>query len=438
MTPLRPLGPSERVLERVDRCCPQNFTTIVELRGDVDAERLAQGVPALLKRHPLLRARIARPGGILTFVDSGDTTVPVRLDERSWLEVVEAEITYVFATGQEPLLRIVWCPAEPEETITGRLLFTLHHTIGDGKSGVFATHDLLQAATGGELTPLAIRPDVDASMPPRARGLRGHLQRARFGWQQLKADRMYGRPSNPRYDVDVPPETRVPRVHPIAWEPERTRALLKRCRSEGTTVHGALLAAQVLAAVADLGSDAAVSVLCGSPVDLRPDLAPPVGEDLMLTVSMLAFRGRLSSHDAFWDVARRIRAHIASARDDHDHLVALGTLPFLGRVIGMDQSDANFARRWSERLPNTCGLTNLGRLDLPEQVGGIELVASHFIVNPSIFGVSVATATSTHGRLRWNHSYGAPTVSYEHGAALAADAERRVLEGIGVTSSTGS
>lgn len=429
MNVLRRLGASERVLERVDRCCPQNFATVVEVRGQVDAARIAAGVPALLRRHPLLRARIHTLDGELTFVDSGDTELPVRVDERPWVEVVETEITHVFRTATEPLVRLAWCPSG-DDGLSGRVMLTLHHTIGDGKSGVFATRDLLRAMADEVLPELPLRPDMDTAMPGIVRGLGGHARRAVFGWRQIRADLQHGRASNPRFDVDGPPEQRTPRVFPVAFAPEFTRALVARCRAEGTTVHGALLGAQVLAAVADLGADGAVSVLCGSPVDLRPDLEPAVGEEVMLTVSMLAFRGRIGANDAFWEVARRIRAHIAQAKDRHEHLASLGMLPLLAKMVGMERSDAEFARRWCQQLPNTCGLTNLGRLDLPQRIGDVELVASQFVVHPSIFGACVATATATHGNLRWNHTYAEPAISRAHGAALAEDAEQRVRAAI--------
>ncbi|MCB9508033.1 MAG: hypothetical protein H6700_03635 [Myxococcales bacterium] len=421
MTAGRRLGPSEEVLLRLDQVMSLNFTTVARVRGSLAPAQLSDGLAALQRRHPLLR--VALDVAATAFVPT-DRPIPLRVVAGGdWRAEVEREVLERFDVANGPLGRLVWIPGDDE---VGHILFTLHHTIGDGKSGAFAVRDLLRAVAGDELELLEDPGPVDARVRPVARGARGLFGALRFFAAQQVGDLVVGKPAGARRAVDAAPPDRTVVFCPVELQADEVAELVGRCRAHETTLHGLLLTAFAQAIIAESGASVA-PVLLGSPVDLRKTLVPPIADEVGLFVSMLPYRTKLDVEAPPWDVARALRRDIDVQRARGAEDVTLRALPVAARLAGAGRvSVAEFGRRWEGALQSTAGLTNLGRLPIEPQIGGVLVETLHFAVCPSILGVTVSSATSLAGNLTWNHHFIAPFVSRERAERISADAVARV------------
>ncbi len=431
----RPLSRVEHTIWRISRAAPLNFATVGVVEGPVDAERLRRAAASVQARHPFFRARIDHSNFRRPCFRWPDEVPALDIEiaepGEGWVDVMERALNHRFDAANEPLVRIAWVPEGPER---GRLVVTFHHVIGDGLSGVFVLRDLVAAAAGsheGALVPLGDTRPIDDRLAPRARGLAGKLRVARFLASETWTQWRHGAPAHPRIDEPAPPQSRTVRVVPHELDAETTTRIAARARAEGTSVHGALLAAIALSVVADHDADRPVPIVLGSPIDLRRRLEPPAGEDAGFFVSMIPFRCRLDHSMPFWDLARAIKGDVTAAQRSGLADYALLALPVAMFLLGGHRRDGDaFAARWEKAVHSTSGLTNLGRLDIETTFGDLRLDAVHFSVNPSALGHYVCTATSLHGRLFWNFMTPEPLFDREHAHALADATVARVLAAV--------
>lgn len=436
---LRPLSPSERATWRVSAGSCLNFTTIARVRGPLHADFLRAALGPLQRRHPLLAATIDTSDPASPVFRTGAPPLGFRVASGDWRDEVDRELAERFDVDTGPLGRVVWMPDEGG----GHLFLTLHHAIGDGKSGVYALRDLVAAAVGegvggderrdqragptdgpapaaDALAPLSESASLESRLGPRGRGLRLVSAVLRFFLGELVADRTIGRGTILPTDADADPTERRTRLVPYEFEPAFVSRLVRRARAEGTTVHGALVAAIALGIAGEFGER--LPLYLGFPVDLRDALVPPMGEEVGMYVSALRHREQVAPTDPFWPLARRIRDSIAADKDAGLHEALAHGLPlaeFAAR--GRRSTPEDFVRRFAGAVNSSGGLTNLGRLDIATRFGPVALEAVHFAVNTSAFGVYVTTATSTDGRLNWNFMFAEPNIAIEHGRRLAAE-----------------
>ncbi|MGH3754860.1 MAG: amino acid adenylation domain-containing protein, partial [Pseudonocardiaceae bacterium] len=152
-----PLTPVMRwLLERGGPIDGYAQAVTVQAPADLDQERLARLVQAVLDRHDLLRARLERPDGspgdgVLTVGPVGSVTASacvVRvdatgLDDRGLRRAIEAEEAAAvgrLALQAGVLVQAVWFDRGPGQP--GRLLVLIHHLVVDGVSWRVLMEDL--------------------------------------------------------------------------------------------------------------------------------------------------------------------------------------------------------------------------------------------------------------------------------------------------------
>jgi hypothetical protein len=147
-------------------------------------------------------------------------------------------------------------------------------------------------------------------------------------------------------------------------------------------------------------------------------------------------RHRVSPADAFWDVARALRAaHVASlARNEHwlTSIPPCRLAALFGRVLGRRRAAA-YARLLERLHPSGLVLTNLGRLSFPARYGALEIESLGGMVNPSVFNYAGAIAATINDRLSWNFLGCAPLVSRGRLAGLAQQAVEELCRAAGDT-----
>jgi hypothetical protein len=288
----RKLGNLERAFWLKDQHMPYHFAVCAEIEGPTTIMDWRAALQAVQRRHPAFSVRIDLDhAGVPQFFPVPDTPLPVRVvtsDHARWETELEREMATPFDAWRAPLARAV-VVYRPFRT---HLILTAHHSTTDTKSLVFSIRDALQVLAGATLDPLPPLGPLDALLEPfrSASAEDGSL------------------PAPGSMDVYRQPDGSGPAIRGIVLEPELTGALRRQARAEGTTVHGALVAAVVGAARQLSGALQDATITVGSAVDARTAIG--AGED----VALLSAGGPTIVDPGirdFWDIARFARQSIA-------------------------------------------------------------------------------------------------------------------------------
>jgi len=383
------LGP-ERVLWAADQVAPLNFCVVVELEGPLTVGALRVGLRAVQRRHGALRCGIVVVDGRPRFTPA-DEPIPLSLIRSpSWTPQLVGELDTAFDAERGPLLRVRWIRGDGAEV----LLFTFHHAVADGRSGmVIAAHVLAAAAAHLRGAPLPVYPPPQTLVPE--------------GIAQASAPTP---PVRRLVDAGQGPLGRRTLVCTHRLELEETTALRTAARRVGATVHG-LLCATHLAAVAE-EHGGSVPLLLSCPVDLRPGhdgAADAIG--VLLGNWLQAYR--VDPHRGVVSLATRISSDIARAVARGLHWPAEG---------GPVDIDALYAARASTAVSNL-GVVRFPAVDAPLSVHGV-----HFAVACSALGDQIVTATTFAGRLTWSFCASTPTLSPSRVRRIAGGSIERLLE----------
>lgn len=407
----RPLSVPEQALWWMDHGATVNFTTVARVQGRFDEPRLQAALAAVQARHPLLRVAI-RDGA---FVPDRGPLRARRVDGDDWLGEVRRELHTRFDTTAGPLCRCVWVRHGEDEH---SLLLTLQHCIGDGKSGVFLMRDLLRAVSGADLPALPPAPSSWAARPRRLLRPWATLRALLSLGREVRRWLTLGRSRLPVADGVAVIGQREAHLQPLVFDAALTARLAERCRAERTTMHGLMTAVLLQTVAAEHGRR--VTLGHGTPVDLRPRLEPPVGEDLGFYVSMVQSTHRVEPAGDVWALARAIRkdlvADVARGADILFQRLMGAALRFL---IRKNPPPVTVCERIYGAPRPATGITNLGRLPVGPDFGALRATALHFFVISGELGDLTTSSTCFDGRLHWNLSGMAPVIAPDRLARFA-------------------
>jgi NRPS condensation-like uncharacterized protein len=425
------LGATQRLVHFIDRVAPVNFAVVADVAGPLRYESLVVALRAVQQRHPLLRVRVVRKVGRLGarwfFRDDG-TTGPIALrtvgvemyDESGLPRLVEQELATSFDTGTGPLARVAWASASPERH---RLLLTLHHAVADGSSGAIVLRDLLAEAGETGANPAADAVTLNQIGPtgphfPHMGGARRlwdlvafFARSARHFIFRLPAGRNVS-------NLSAPAAGRTTGVILRRLSSEQTSDVLSAARAEGVTVGGVLSAA--LARSVYLASGAVgpshVSVL--NAVNVRPYVtAPDAAHRVDLLMSFVVTVHRVGDERGFYELARECADAVRRALDRREAVVPhtlAERLPSLdpGRAVAASM-------RVADRFATSASLTNIGRVDLPRQIGSLVLEQIFFVPSLGFMGRFAGVASSFGGTLSWNFVFVRPLMERELAERIA-------------------
>jgi len=428
----RKLSPSETILWLIDQECRLNFVMHARVTGAVPEGVLRRALRAVQARHPLLRVRIEQGAwNRVWFRAGGVPELPLRVvagPGPGWIEEAEQELQEPLPAQQGPLAR---CTLVRHGVKDQTVLLAFHHAIGDAISGSFLMRDLFRAAALAaegspcELPALAPKRETNAYFPDWALGLRGRWRSLRFAGRMLGATLRHGRPAVPRFDEKAPPRKRRARIVPRRLDPAWIRRLHERAQAEGTTLHGALLAAQILAVARDRGDAGARLYLTGSPVNLRKRLNPPVEEDVGFFVTVGASLNLVEPETPFWPLA-------IAARRSLWNCVERGE-PFVYGVQHRDlcRMNALLGRRAVARVAESWAfggltLSNIGRVPLEDLPGPFIIEDLGFAASLSCLSPLAAFAATTERRSTWNFVGMEPLLTKAHTEKIA-DSALKIL-----------
>ncbi|OLP19728.1 hypothetical protein BST81_04110 [Leptolyngbya sp. 'hensonii'] len=363
----RSLGPTEQALWLHDQAHPLHFVLTAQFRGDLDPVGLAQALDHLQARHPLLRVSIHTDLSGSPYFVEGSAPIPLqvlpRLHSQHWQQRVAQELTQPFDWAIAPLIRIVLLQSPG----LSDLLMTCHHTIADGLSAVILLRELLTLMNQSPLPPAQPLPSaLETLLPVQEPAYPVRVGQTVLARSLLWVKRLF-QPARPPFH---PLANLQLRVQSGSLPPAMTRALLRQCRQEQTTVHAALCAAFLLALAQQ--ESHLHSLHCFSPVNLRPYLTASLAETCGLYIVPARTTHDLTAGQTFWNIARSLKFQMT------------GQLTMEKLQSACRQIQALTAARpdphtlleiFTDNLNSDLMVTNLGRLDLPQQAGSLSLEA---------------------------------------------------------------
>ena len=246
---IRPLGAGEHFFHLYAQIWPVHFCLCAEIDGWVRPDTLRAAANQVRKRHPALRVRIVDDALSGAAFYRCDAPLPLETvavgNDADWVRTVERELKKPMPSGAGAPLRLTVVYA-PETTA---IILTFHHAIADGMSGVCVLRDLMRALAGERLQALPFSPAIEEKL---------------LGFSAVHADTC-GRIMPVTPTVPAACEDLRPQIVTAEFSQEETARLLKRCRTNETTVHGAICAA----ASRHLPASEQDTVRMVSPIDLR-------------------------------------------------------------------------------------------------------------------------------------------------------------------------
>lgn len=371
----RPLLLPERTMYRDGRT-PFTSVFTVKLLGEIDESRLRSALARVQKRHPLLRCVINDTAGRPCFVLQ-DEPAPISLrivergGENDWQAEVRKEWVAPFDATLEPLVRLAWLRSEEVH----ELILAGHHCICDGIAGINLLRECLSAydQPDHDLGSYDALGGVEDIVP--AGMLKSQRFRCRVRWKigvLRLALSLKGRSKRKRAATPISAE----RMYFHRWHiGERTaHALTERCRAENVTVLAAVSMAFMQAFRDVLGTQSLSKTY--TMVNARRFL-PGLRGDAMFGIAPSVALGmkRLPppqdmSADGFWSRARITKADL-KRRIEH---MGADLCCYLVGLEGLHRDYARFVAYFDEApAVRHLTLSNMGRLDLPQQYRSFKL-----------------------------------------------------------------
>jgi NRPS condensation-like uncharacterized protein len=400
----RPLGPTEAIYYLLDQLYSLNFVVFAEVSGRLDAGGLERALQAVQVEQPLLRTHLAVVRGRACFKAVAPEQAALKAQVRplrNWRAAVSAELDAPFA-GEAPLGRFLWFRGRGKAVVA----MVFHHTIADGKSGANLLIEVLRRA-GGEDIPLNVRqphPSAQDLDLIQSKGVvESSLQKLKYWFSQGQAALKFPK-QLPGYDMRLGDQRSI-KVIPFSLAVETAQALLAACRAHGTTVHGALGAAQVLALNAEFGSAQARQLGLTSLADLRGVLSGKLSaSDLGLYVATITTVHGLAAKPDFWHLAADIRGQLQQVLTSGDANL-VHSVYREDSLLPMGRNRARLIQSSVALAPPSSMLTNIGKVDTPDLRNGARIQSLAFLVSPPPQHPVCVTAASHGGRLHLNLLY---------------------------------
>lgn len=423
-----------RRLSTIEQLIDGNITCVVAIEGAVTPERLRTALAWLQRKHPALRMLIGGAGNRRYYELDAAGAIPLRVVGRGpWaspvdgrrMQEIDAEVTTAFGNGLPPL-RVVWlAPADGEPGGESELLVTAPHRVCDGMSMLTIIRELLQALHSDpapEPYPAITTADIIGSADRRGR------------WKRRLAAMLVN-----LLIALVPPSRRALRNRELHLEWAAGRALssslVQRCRSEGVSIHAALLLVLREALQSALGEDGPDWIEC--PVDARRGRLSALRRDaLFFGGGSFRVDARTAPGGDFWADARAMSAEIrAKVEQDVADIPARYQLcemirpPSPGRIRSIVRLGDALSRNGNW---NRFSFSNLGNIVLSEATDPVRV--RRFTLHVHSFATRVLgfMAFSLHGRLHFVYTGDqrclAPERADALGRALVAALQRHVGE----------
>jgi len=401
----RRLGPTETIYYLLDQLYCLNFVVFAEIEGTFDLAKLESALQAVQSEKPLLRSHIVLTKGRPSFTALPMEQAPLKVQFeplKNWRLMVEQQLNIPFEVNM-PLARFLWFGGTGKKSVAAMVF---HHSIADGKSGARALIEVLQRASGAAM-PLhfqAAHPSAQALDLIEQRSFLGSsVQKLKYWLGQGKA--VLRLPSQlPGYDMQVRAQRHIKSI-PLAIPMALTQALTAACRAHGTTVHGALGAAQLLAINAEFDNPKSRQLALTSLADLRPVLSGHLSEhDLGLYIATITTVHAIANQPDYWQLANNLRAQLQQVLSSGDANL-VHTVYRQDSLVPPNRNGARLVHAAISLAPPASMLTNIGKIDSITLDNGAKVRSLAFAVSPPPHNPICVTAASYGGRMFLNLLY---------------------------------
>ena len=461
----RPLGFAERVLlerERVNHWGTVSSVLLLDSKEELNQDHLTKALSLLPKRFPLLRMRINERDSEACFeeMDSHDTVDFEVLDgitADKWEEGFDEELNgALFNTGTGPLWRVrLLRETLVDGKLRNALVFTFLHVICDALSIFELQKKLLEFLTSlhtgeeFEVGSLPFRPPLESLMsnliaPSIAERF---LFSSYFTLQRVKT--FFAKPQNLYLSVYPPVATSDPSVAKRtcllsrSLSEEETRLLIKSCKANKCTVHGAITASTHLAIARILQQNkhdlkSPVTVDSSYTFSARKDCEPKVTSEefgVYVGVSPVSFPiPQVDSNDkvGFWELARACTREVHTQLDSgkHRNILKLYQCVDSSAYCRINDYEYNEGRRTQILNITNCGALKTDQSD----ASPYKFAGSYFGLQGDkighIFGNNILTVD---GKLYWAVEY-FPHVTTKAQAEEFTDLTLQILKDVSKTS----
>jgi hypothetical protein len=287
-----------RKLSAIEHLIDGNIVYVVRLEGTVDTERLRYALLSVQRKHPALRTLIREEPDGLYYEEDCAPPVPLhmtmRTEDNQYRLEYQRELTTPFAYDQ-PQLRAVCLRAAGETD----LLLTTSHRICDGMSMLTIVREVLRLLHADEdLAPYTAitTQDIIGDYRPSQPWKRSLKARLLDGLLRL-----------------IPESRRTPEnnEYSLEWSADRpfSDTLKQRCKTEGVSIHSALVVALDRALSTVLGKKSPAWI--ESPMDARRGrLAALKSDMLFFGGGSLKIQTGQGMHTGFWERAREVNQRL--------------------------------------------------------------------------------------------------------------------------------
>lgn len=440
----RPLDSNEQLLFLCDSVSVFNFVFALNIDGGFSIADCRYAIERLQIRHPLLKVKIRRSTrGKLEFVSDESLQIPIIdfFDTPSNVAIwIEKELNNRFDALAGPLVRAALI--RHTET-NSTMLFTIHHSIGDGLSGCIFARDFLQLLSGNTLPPAdkSLPDSIGMRLPPHLRKASGIFLHAKELLRTVMSSLTHGAPASHTV-IDSDLSRRIVMVAPRKADPVQLKKMLVSCKANRCSMQGALGAAVLLALkkhietfcatpVPSKKNKSSTTLQLLSPVNIRKKLVPPIGDEFGLYVATQATNHRLTDDTNFWKLASEITTELRSNIDTDSPLKFMPIASrYLVKLLKIGDSvfgGTRFSQWFCSTFPPCIALSNLGAVDVPSAYGEIRLNDLGVFASLSALG-SVSSFTLTFNEtLSWNFVAMSPSFTREQLETLANDAMQCLL-----------
>jgi NRPS condensation-like uncharacterized protein len=394
-----------------DRAATLNFTTVATVRGTFTQAQLHTALLGLMRRHPLLTARVQREQEPWSLIVGEGERIPLRVQDGGLDAIkpaLEATLNHREWPDAGPRGELTWLRHAPDHST---LLLCLHHTVSDGSSGILAMRDLLaflQQPAEATISTLDA-PAQDTFFPP----LFNELQ-ARFMASLTQKPATNGpTPYRLRTDGDIPLAERSTHTLAIRLTAEQSARVAAFARSVGATVHGVLCASLLLAHAQEAGENHLQRV--AHPVSLRRYLQekfpeqPTIGDAVGYYVSSVQTDHQMNTQRSLGELAREVSLSVRTRKDEHEPLVSA---PMRGPMVAerAKKMELDSFRAWTFALSN---LGELEKLGAQHQVAALSVEDFYFGLACSIMGAFGGAAVSFRGQITLHLTYIHPLIAHD-------------------------
>lgn len=417
-----------------DRAATLNSTCVATIRGRLSEAALLMALRKLERRHPLLRARIAREGAGASFVMGSAAPIVLRVLDREpadWQALAESSLVHRVWLDAGPRAELTWLRHSPQHST---LLFTLHNLVSDALSGFLALRDLLGfLADPSHVPEPVVSPGQRVLYPEQHGDLRWKLRALKLMTSRVRATKPRRLHKDTRGDV-----RRSPKLAQVTFTSTQTQSLRSRAREHGSSLHG-LICAALAQGYVEAGHWSSAPLRLCHPIDLRRQARSERAHGPSFDAAVGHFASYLDTDHAvstavpLAELAREITRAIANKKATGEPWLT-GPLvgPTLTRPVAGQRDLARFGD-FLERnvLINSFAVSSLGALEdigLQPQLGAYRVEQAFFVSGGSVVTALSTTTSSYAGRLTLSMQWVEPLIAGDVARHVLGHAERELNE----------